>query len=134
MLDPDLMRPIRRRLSWMLASWLVFQCAGIVAPVVLAATGVALEEACTCPGAIHGATCPMHHGKEATSKDEANRCSVRNSYPPTDLALLALAGGTAVLPRLLVFDVIEPSRTPISLHAENASSRTELPDSPPPRA
>jgi hypothetical protein len=134
MLDPDLMRPIRRRLSWMLASWLAFQFAGIVAPVVLAATGVAFEEACTCPGAIHGATCPMHHGKESPPKDKANPCSVRNTYPPTDLALLAFAGGAAVLPRLIAFDVIEPSRTPISLQAENASSRTELPDSPPPRA
>jgi hypothetical protein len=134
MLDPDLMRPIRRRLSWMLASWLVFQCAGIVAPVVLAATGVALEEACTCPGAIHGATCPMHHGKESTAKDKANPCSVRNAYLPSDLALLALSGGAAVLPQLLAFDAIAPSRTPISLQADDPSSRTELPDSPPPRA
>jgi hypothetical protein len=118
----------------MLASWLAFQFVGIVAPVVLAATGVALEEVCTCPGTIHGSTCPMHHGKESAPKDKANPCSVRNAYPLTDLALLALTGGAAVLPPLLAFDAVAASRTPTSLHADNPSSRTELPDSPPPRA
>lgn len=145
MLVADPMRCIRRRLSWVLASWLVFQLAEIAAPVVLAATGTASEETCTCPGAVHGATCPMHHtggsparsgrhADEDTSKDEASRCAVRNVYPPTDLALLALAGGAGVLPRLLASDTIEQRFTRVSLQPANPSSRTELPDFPPPRA
>jgi hypothetical protein len=132
--DPDPMRSIRRHLSWMLAGWLAFQFAAIAAPVVLAASGAAFEETCTCAGSVHAATCPMHHGKDAAPKDQSNRCSVKNAYPPADFALLALAGGAGVLPRLLAIDVVDPSRTPISIQAETPSSRTELPDSPPPRA
>jgi hypothetical protein len=142
----DPMRPVRRRLSWMLASWLVFQLVGIVAPVVLAATGMAVEEAvCTCPGAEHAATCPMHHNSgtpagsgrhadEATPKEQKNPCAMRNAQPPTDIALLALAGGAGVLPRFVAFDAVEQTFSRISLESASVSSRTELPDPLPPRA
>src|SRR5713226_3080738 len=96
MLGYSVMRLFRRRLSWMLATCLVFQLVGSAAPLI-AAAGSALQEACTCPGGAHATTCPMHHGKEATRKDSTNRCAVTNAYPPTDLALLALAGGAGVL-------------------------------------
>jgi hypothetical protein len=148
------MRTLRGRLSWMLAVWLVFQVAGIGAPL-LAATGIVLEDACTCPAGVPGATCPMHHSgspaqaerhdngtpahvghhtNEGAPDDQTNRCAMKNAYPPTDLALLGLSGGAGVLPQLLAFDAVEQAYTRISLQSWHLTSRTELPDSPPPRA
>jgi hypothetical protein len=115
----------------MLAAWLVFQLVGITAPLI-AATGSALQEACTCPGGAHATTCPMHHGKE-TPKDSTNRCSMTNAYAPADLALLALAGGAGLLPRLVTSDSVDKALARVMLSFDILSSRSELPDSPPPR-
>ena len=138
------MRLFRRRLSWMFTTWLMFQLAGIGASVVLAATE-AIEEACTCPGGAHGTTCPMHHGAASrspnaryatgrTNTNLVNRCAMNSTNPPTDLALLALAGGAGILPGSAVIDQAAQICGRTSLLSTNPSFRTELPDSPPPRA
>jgi hypothetical protein len=127
----------------MLTAWLVFQLVGVAAPL-LAATGSALEEACTCPGGVHATTCPMHHvsggspksghANEAASTDATHRCALTSAYAPTDLALLALAGGAGVLPRVLTSKTVDPASLHVAVHLHLPSSRSELPDSPPPRA
>jgi hypothetical protein len=128
----------------MFTTWLIFQLAGIGASVVLAATE-AIEEVCTCPGGAQATTCPMHHGAgsrgsaahhatDSSPADAAKRCAVNSTNPPTDLALLALAGGAGVLPHAVVIDDTVQICGRASLFSTNPSFRTELPDSPPPRA
>jgi hypothetical protein len=131
MLVAGQMRLLRRQLSWMLASWLLFQLVGITAPVVLGAVGI-VEDACTCPGTKEGATCPMHHGTN-TTKYKVNPCVLTSAAPPTEIALLGLAGGSGVLPNLIAFDVVDRPFARVSIALASPLSRTDLPDSPPPR-
>jgi len=128
------MRSVRNNLSWFLAVALTLQLAGIVAPAVLSAAGIDIEQVCTCAGETHGATCPMHHGKTSQSETRSNQCSLKSASVPTALALLTLGAGIGIVPPLNVFHV-----TVLSLAVQPASdagfaSRSELPDSPPPRA
>jgi hypothetical protein len=125
------MQPLRRRLSWMLAGWLVIQLVTIVAPVALVAAGVSLEETCTCPGVDHGATCPMHHPSSAKSKD-ANQCAMRSAAAPADVVLLPLSV-IGLLPSPATV-AIEMTPVPVIITVSALVGRTELPDSPPPRA
>ncbi len=127
------MKSLRLRLSWILVGWLFVQFAGTVAPVVLAAAGVPSGDVlCECPGTEHGATCPMHHG-QAPKQDDTNRCRLQNTYTPTDAALLSLAGGIGVLPQVATLH-IDMAQTSILATDGALSSRTELPDAPPPRS
>jgi len=127
------MRTVRRRLSSLLALVLMMQLAGILAPVALSAAGAAVIEACTCPGGNHATTCPMHHSKDNRSPGDAHRCAMRSASTPTDFALLTLGTGGGVLPSLHTFDVPdEPSAAPAAL-ISSVRSRTDFPDSPPPR-
>lgn len=124
---------IRRRLSWILAGWLAFQLAGIVAPVVLSAAGhSAGDSLCECPGTEPGAACPMHHG-QAPRHDDANRCRLENTCAPTDAALLSLAGGIGVLPQSMSAE-IQAVEASVGATGSILITRTELPDSPPPRS
>jgi hypothetical protein len=128
------MRSVRNNLSWFLAVALTLQLAGIVAPVVLSAAGFDIEEVCTCPGESHGATCPMHHGKTSQSQGRSNQCTLKNASVPAAFGLLTLGTGIGIVPPLNVFHI-----TVLSLAVQPASdagfaSRSELPDSPPPRS
>jgi hypothetical protein len=128
-----LMRSVRNRLSWLLAIVLVLQLGGIVAPVVLSAAGVDVEDVCTCPDATHGATCPMHHGKTSGSQDSLNRCAMRSASAPVALGLLTLGSGAGIVPPVMTFHVSVQSSALHPVSGSSLSSRTELPDSPPPR-
>ena len=128
-----LMRSVRNRLPWLLAIALVLQLGGIVAPVVLSAAGVDIEDACTCPDATHGATCPMHHGKTAGSERTSNDCAIRNASTPTALGLLTLIGGTGIVPTRSALHVTVQSSMIHPVSGSSFTSHTELPDSPPPR-
>lgn len=128
------MRLLRRRLSWMLGGWLVFQCAGIIAPVVLSATGWVAVSTCTCPAAAHGAACPMHHADDRETTGASRRCVIENAAAPIDIALLSLAGGGGLLPRPMIIDRIDPASEHVASLTKVPSSHTELPDAPPPRA
>jgi hypothetical protein len=128
-----LMRTVRRRLSSLLALVLLMQLGGILAPVALSAAGISVIEACTCPGGNHATTCPMHHSKENRSAGDANRCAMRSASTPTDFALLTLGTGGGVLPSLHALDVPDaPSAAPAA-SVSTVRSRTDFPDSPPPR-
>ena len=73
------MGALRRRLSWMLCLWLLFQGAAIAAPVALALAHVTVpgQELCDCPGTDHGVTCPMHHGSGTSPRRRASAPSPR---------------------------------------------------------
>lgn len=125
----------RHRLSWLLSAWLLFQVAGICAPVALAAAGYALgEDVCTCPGTEHGATCPMHHGTSAGRRADDADCVLQNASPQTDVALLSLSIGSGEPPAALDFLIVPASVVCESSTRPDPASRVRVPDSPPPRA
>ena len=132
------MNIVRRRIARVAMIWALLQILGIAAPLgLLAAPHAAAAPLCTCPGGDHGATCPMHHGSEAASEGASNseaRCRLQNACASTDVALLALAGGTGVLPPVAV--VIPAARLSVGVTALATvrASRAQSPDSPPPRA
>jgi hypothetical protein len=128
------MRSVRNNLSWLLAVALVLQLGGIVAPVVLSASGVDIEEVCTCPGGTHGATCPMHHGKTNESQGPANPCALKSASVPSAVALLTLGAGIGIVPPVNVLHVTLQSSVVRPGPDAGFASRTELPDSPPPRS
>jgi hypothetical protein len=123
----------RRRLSWVLYTWIACQAVGLAIPIALAASGVVSIQICTCPGEDHGATCPMHHGKSASAKDE-ELCSLQSATRPLDAALLSMAGGAGVLPQLVASAPLQPAVAAIAVAAAVPQSWTEVPNSPPPRS
>lgn len=127
------MTSLRSRLSWLLAGWLVVHSAALVAPVVLFATGHATEDVCTCPGAEHGATCPMHHSTQPTPGSRT-KCTLQNAHAPLDTALLSLFASHGVVPQKMSVDLTETAFQRILPVVSELASRTDLPDAPPPRA
>ena len=128
-----LMRSVRRRWSWLIAVALFLQLGAMMAPSVLAAAGIDIEDVCTCPAGTPGATCPMHHGKASQSQDSSNRCDLKSAAAPSALALLTFSSGVGIVPAAQAFQVsIEASAVSI-VRTSSFASRTELPDSPPPR-
>src|SRR5262245_2396862 len=127
------MRPVRRRLSWLIAISLLLQLSAIATPVVLTAAGFDIEDVCTCPTATHGATCPMHHGKTSDSHESTNRCAIKSAAAPSALALLTFTSSASIVPSAHVLHVSVQSSALHLTGNTGFSSRTELPDSPPPR-
>jgi hypothetical protein len=123
------MTSIRRQLSWTLASWLVFHCSGIAAPIVLSAGHA--EEPCTCLVMDH-ATCPMHQ-RQAPSRDADGRCRIQNAAAPSELLALSLGGGVALISPRASFDRIDVPAGVLSPLTVDGTSNVELPESPPPR-
>jgi hypothetical protein len=121
---------VRRRLPWLLSLWLVCQCVGLAAPIVLAAAGSApVEELCTCAGGDHE-TCPMHHGTQTDGT--AAPCGVRAACAPVDVALLSMAGGAGVLPAPIQFN-LPCSESPVIAFEPSATALAVPHDTPPPR-
>jgi len=122
----------RRRLSWAVGAWLLFQIANVAAaPVAFCCQNVAIagdDEKC-CPGLLPGQVCPMHHTKEGVA-----RCRMRSMCAGTDASLVALAGGLAAMP--LVTVVVRPFALgdPPRIASHPSILRTDRPESPPPRA
>jgi hypothetical protein len=123
---------VRRRLSWLIGAWLLCQIANVAAaPLTFCCQNVATAddaEKC-CPGLLPGQVCPMHHRKEGE-----RTCKMRNACARTDAALVALAGGSGVLPPATAvvntFDLGDRLRPA----QRSAIVRTYRPKSPPPRA
>ena len=128
------MRLVRRHLATILFGWLLFQFFAIAAPLVLTAAGtMAAEEICTCPGgSANDNACPMHH-REGPQSRNASRCMMQNACAPLDAALLSLARGAAVLPQRTSLQILTVQRA-VPIPDVPLDSRTEVPDSPPPRA
>lgn len=131
-----LMQRIRKPLSWLVAGWLVFQLATLVAaPIVLGGSGAvhaASDDAnCTCPpGTAPGLTCPMH----SSPYGDAPACRIRSTSGPSDAALLSLVGGLGVLPPSRSVPYVAPVARAVAIPTVALIGRSELPESPPPRA
>lgn len=131
-----LMQRIRKPLSWLVAGWLVSQLATLVAaPIVLGGSGAvhaASDDAnCTCPpGTAPGLTCPMH----SSPYGDAPTCRIRSTSGPSDAALLSLVGGLGVLPPSRSVPYVAPVARAVAIPPVALIGRSELPESPPPRA
>jgi hypothetical protein len=120
-------------LSWLIAVALLLQLSAIMAPAVLAAAGIDIEDVCTCPTATEGATCPMHHGKTSQPQDSSNHCALKSAAAPSTLALLTLSSGVGIVPAAQALQVTVEISALSLVRSSSFVSRTELPDSPPPR-
>ena len=131
----SVMATMRRHLSCVLGIWLVFQIAGIVAPVGLAAAGfMTADELCDCPADGHGATCPMHHGKTPRpSPANDGSCRFQNTCAPADATLLSMLTGAGILTAPAVSVAEDLASEAISPATFHPAQRFELPDAPPPR-
>lgn len=136
------MSGFRARLPWFVGAWLLCQAAGLTAAPLALCCDIQLEasadDAC-CQGLAPGQTCPLHgHTAPAASTSGTSDskapadCTMRSACGPTDLALLSIASGVAVLPTVNAVAVLTIS-TPVASIDALASSRVELPESPPPR-
>lgn len=121
----------RGRTAWIAAGWLCCQLFAFALPIAASVIPDSAE-ICTCPGGVPGAQCPMHHHTLGTAP-RPDGPAVRNTCVQADAMLLSLAGGPGVLPEPagISFDRVE---SPVAIPASAPLQRTELPDSPPPRA
>jgi hypothetical protein len=116
------MRTLRRGLSWMAGAWLICQVSALAAaPIALAAV------TCGCPLAGLGAACPMH--RAAT---DAHECSLKNADAAPSAQLLSLMVG--LIPPPLPAAAIAATAEAVPAPLASIDSRSDRPDSPPPRA
>ena len=122
----------RRRLSWAVGAWLLFQIANVAAaPVAFCCQNVATagdDEKC-CPGLLPGQVCPMHHTKEGVAT-----CKMRSMCAGTDASLVALAGGLGAMPVVTAIVSAFAHGDPPRIASRPSILRTDRPESPPPRA
>ena len=126
------MQMIRRRLPWLVAGWMAVQVAAVAAtPVALGARALTDEAAsCTCPDGMARQQCPMNrdHGSD---QSDPNRCAMRSTLGQSDVFLVLVTPGI-VPQRGFVPHVPEPVALLPTRHSLEPS-RSELPESPPPR-
>ena len=77
--------------------------------------------------------CPMHHHATGASASDNPSGTVRNACAAPATTLLSLVVGLGVLPQPAPID-IDRTPTAVSLFVSTPVDRTEVPDSPPPRA
>ena len=122
----------RRRLSWAVGAWLLFQVANVAAaPVAFCCQNVATagdDEKC-CPGLLPGQVCPMHHTKEGVAT-----CKMRSMCAGTDASLVALAGGLGAMPVVTAAVSAFAHGEAPRIASRPSILRTDRPESPPPRA
>ena len=125
---------VRKRLSWLVAGWLVLQGTALFAsPLAFGAGDVSTEDvACDCPDAMPGAQCPMHRSQVAHHDDET-RCSMRSALLPTDLALAVFTAAGAV-PVVQSVQEVATSFETVTTADDVVVSLADFPDSPPPRS
>jgi hypothetical protein len=116
---------VRRHLSWIVGAWLVCQV-GIVAAAPLLLT---VDDLCTCPTAVPGASCPMHHAHQNTGE-----CTVKSAAPVSAVTLASMIGGVGVMPPVQTISTPVVPAGLLPALAAAVISRAERPESPPPRA
>jgi hypothetical protein len=119
----------RRFTSLVAVGWLVCQLVALAAPLTPL---VSSDDQCACPGGTLGALCPMHHHARPPSANPVGPI-VKNACATPATALLSLVGGLGVLPQPVPVN-IDRTPTDVALFVSTPVDRSEVPDSPPPRA
>jgi hypothetical protein len=149
------MTAIRRYRTWVAAGWLLARVAAFAAaPLAFAvhpAPAGAQVVTCDCPDAVPGRACPMHSSPRLGSRgatdtgdprksgdpggrgDNNERCRMRGSCSPSDIAFLALAGSIGIPVAAGALAVPETAATFISPRVK-LLAWAERPDAPPPRS
>jgi hypothetical protein len=126
------MREVRRRRTWVAGIWLVCQFSTLAAAALSGVRPVTIVngQVCTCPpGAAHGDACPMHHSRDATSD-----CVLRNASSGADAVLLTLLGTPGLMPpQRAITTAVVATQTVLPVTAFTRT-RSDRPESPPPRA
>lgn len=118
------MRPVRRRLGWLICAWLVCQLAGVAAVPLLLAS----DQLCACPTSTPGAACPMHQAQR-----DSDECVVRSAAPVPAATLASLINVAGVIPPVPISATKAlPAEWIPALHAD-VIVRSGRPESPPPR-
>jgi hypothetical protein len=123
---------MRNRLTTVVAGWLVLQLAVLcAAPLAQPPAPVdAGAEACSCPDGMPADHCPMHADHDL--RQSPARCAMRSSLGEFAATLMTLL--TPGFPPLGGASPFRPEGDePVAAVVPHASSRSELPDSPPPR-
>jgi len=118
------MRTVRRHLSWIVCAWLVCQVSAVTAaPLLLAG-----DDLCTCPTSVPGAACPMHHAHQ-----DAGECVLKNAAAVSTVTLASMIGGVGVVPPVQAASTAVVPTDLIPGLPPAVISRSERPESPPPR-
>jgi hypothetical protein len=118
---------VRRRLSWLIASWLVCQVAVIAGAPAFDALGIDQDPCCR--GVAPGQTCPMHQTRAGD-----RTCKMRSDCPRPDFALISIISGAGILPGATHLVITFEAGTSIGGNPSLAVNRSDRPDAPPPRA
>jgi hypothetical protein len=115
-------------------AWLLCQLTGLIAAPAAVCVGTvpvaaSAEDDC-CPGVAPGQVCPMHHTREG-----GKHCAMQSDCASSTTALLTLVGAVGLLPSPVssIANVLAASGDAPRFRSA-AIVRSELPESPPPRA
>src|SRR3954466_6022975 len=128
---------VKRYLSRLVIALLAWQVtAAAVAPLALAGRSI-VEEVCTCPGALPGATCPMHHSHHSTGDENSTdrtRGAMRSTTTPAAVVMLSLVGQIGVMPQRFLVPGIVFTHVAIIDRPFVPFGLNDIPDPPPPRS
>jgi hypothetical protein len=127
---------MRRHLRLVVLAWLLCQAGALAAaPLAFTASAVPVDAehvVCTCPGALPGAACPMHHPDAQPRK--SGGFLLQNPCAPSPAAMLFLAGGLGLPAMAPVTIALDLSVEPVVAAVAALVSHTDVPDAPPPRS
>ncbi len=128
------MEHVRRGLRSVACGWLAMQLVAFAAAPMIglccagAPASSAHPRAC-CPGIAPGQMCPMHHSREG-----GRTCTMGSACHTGDAALLSIFAVVGLVSPATPADRLASSAERLPSFATAPIFRTELPESPPPRA
>ena len=114
--------------------------AGVLTAAPLSLAGIFMHGGaevlvCTCGTAGPDHDCPMHgrHRDHTGTQPDLDECVLRSASAASDVALVSLIGGIGLMPPAQTTSPVVLSAEPILTRSTVVLSRSERPESPPPR-
>lgn len=124
------MGTVRRRLSWIVAFWLVAYASTTILSAMGACVAAAALESVTCTcGHAAGAECPMHHAP----KSPRPGCSCRSTGDTAATALPGVLLVAAVVPVATALHYLDMPRSLVRFESSARDDRPRVPEPPPPK-